>query len=131
MIHYYFALRAYDKFVALYGRPPGLDDHTVSEDGEKLVQMTNEVCGTTPANVETVRNACAEMYVPIPPSPLFHLAAKYYSVRAGGGELHNIASLMGGLVAQEAIKLVTRQYIPSNNTCVFDGITSSANVWAL
>jgi len=91
--------------------------------------MTNEVCGTTPANVETVRNACAEMY--IPPFPPFHLAAKYYSVRAGGGELHNIASLMGGLVAQEAIKLVTRQYIPSNNTCVFDGITSSANVWAL
>jgi NEDD8-activating enzyme E1 regulatory subunit len=53
------------------------------------------------------------------------------SVRAGGGELHNIASLMGGLVAQEAIKLITRQYIPSDNTCVFDGISSSSNVFAL
>src|SRR5579859_7895492 len=52
-------------------------------------------------------------------------------VRAGGGELHNISSLMGGLVAQEAIKLITRQYIPSDNTCVFDGITSSTNVWSL
>ena len=53
------------------------------------------------------------------------------SIRAGGGELHNIASLMGGLVAQEAIKLITRQYIPSDNTCIFDGVTSSTNVWAL
>jgi NEDD8-activating enzyme E1 regulatory subunit len=53
------------------------------------------------------------------------------SIRAGGGELHNIASLVGGLVAQEAIKLITRQYIPSDNTCVFDGITSSSNVWSL
>jgi amyloid beta precursor protein binding protein 1 len=38
---------------------------------------------------------------------------------------------MGGLVAQEAIKLITTQYIPSDNTCIFDGITSSTNVWAL
>jgi len=45
--------------------------------------------------------------------------------------LHNIASLMGGLVAQEAIKLITRQYIPSDNTCIFDGVTSASNVWAL
>lgn len=52
-------------------------------------------------------------------------------MRSGGGELHNIASLMGGLVAQEAIKVITRQYVPSDNTCVFDGITSSSNVWAL
>jgi NEDD8-activating enzyme E1 regulatory subunit len=51
--------------------------------------------------------------------------------RAGGGELHNIASTMGGLVSQEAIKLITRQYIPSDNTCVFDGISSATNVWKL
>ncbi|RYP02599.1 hypothetical protein DL764_005725 [Monosporascus ibericus] len=30
--------------------------------------------------------------------------------RAGGGELHNISALTGGMVAQEAIKIITKQY---------------------
>lgn len=49
-------------------------------------------------------------------------------VRAGGGELHNIASLTGGLVAQEVIKVITRQYIPVDNTCLFDGVASRSQV---
>jgi amyloid beta precursor protein binding protein 1 len=32
------------------------------------------------------------------------------------------------MVAQEAIKVITRQYVPVDNTCVFDGIR--AKVWA-
>ncbi|KAF7186172.1 NEDD8-activating enzyme E1 regulatory subunit [Pseudocercospora fuligena] len=44
--------------------------------------------------------------------------------RAGGGELHNVASLSGGLIAQEVIKVITKQYVPIDNTCVYDGITS-------
>ncbi|GIZ41660.1 hypothetical protein CKM354_000495900 [Cercospora kikuchii] len=44
--------------------------------------------------------------------------------RAGGAELHNVASLTGGLIAQEVIKVITKQYVPIDNTCVFDGITS-------
>lgn len=48
--------------------------------------------------------------------------------RAGGAELHNIASLSGGLIAQEVIKVITKQYVPVDNTCVFDGITSRSHV---
>ncbi|KAK4238178.1 hypothetical protein C8A03DRAFT_15330 [Achaetomium macrosporum] len=51
--------------------------------------------------------------------------------RAGGGELHNIAALTGGMVAQEMIKIITKQYIPIDNTCVFDGIWSRAHVLEL
>jgi NEDD8-activating enzyme E1 regulatory subunit len=51
--------------------------------------------------------------------------------RAGGGELHNISSLTGGMVAQEAIKLLTRQYVPVEGTCVFDGIRVKAGVFRL
>jgi amyloid beta precursor protein binding protein 1 len=46
--------------------------------------------------------------------------------RIAGGELHNISSITGGMVAQEAIKIITRQYVPVNNTCVFDGIKGKA-----
>jgi amyloid beta precursor protein binding protein 1 len=48
--------------------------------------------------------------------------------RAKGGELHNISALTGGMVAQEIIKIITKQYIPIDNTCIFDGITSRAQV---
>ena len=48
--------------------------------------------------------------------------------RAKGGELHNIASLTGGMVAQEIIKIITKQYIPIDNTFIFDGITSRTQV---
>ncbi|KAL8840657.1 MAG: hypothetical protein Q9176_003770 [Flavoplaca citrina] len=50
-------------------------------------------------------------------------------VRAHGAELHNISALTGGMVAQEVIKVLTKQYIPIDNTCVFDGIASKSAVF--
>lgn len=51
--------------------------------------------------------------------------------RAGGGELHNISALVGGMVAQEGLKVLTRQYVPINNTVVFDGIKGSSGMMNL
>jgi amyloid beta precursor protein binding protein 1 len=48
--------------------------------------------------------------------------------RANGGELHNISALTGGMASQEVIKIITKQYIPIDNTCIFDGITSRTQV---
>ncbi|KAI0021544.1 hypothetical protein F4780DRAFT_282772 [Xylariomycetidae sp. FL0641] len=51
--------------------------------------------------------------------------------RARGGELHNISALTGGMVAQEMIKIITKQYIPIDDTCIFDGISSRCQVLRL
>ncbi|KAI0539269.1 hypothetical protein GGR58DRAFT_243544 [Xylaria digitata] len=51
--------------------------------------------------------------------------------RARGGELHNISALTGGMVAQEVIKIITKQYIPIDDTCIFDGISSQCQVLRL
>ncbi|KAJ9155019.1 NEDD8-activating enzyme E1 regulatory subunit [Pleurostoma richardsiae] len=51
--------------------------------------------------------------------------------RAAGGELHNISALTGGMVAQEMIKIITKQYIPIDNTCIFDGIDSRCQILRL
>ncbi|MCJ1472373.1 hypothetical protein MMC13_001020 [Lambiella insularis] len=51
--------------------------------------------------------------------------------RGSASELHNISALTGGMVAQEAIKVLTKQYVPIDNTCVFDGITSKSAVFKL
>jgi amyloid beta precursor protein binding protein 1 len=47
-------------------------------------------------------------------------------VRYGGVCLHNISSLIGGVAAQESIKILTHQYIPLNNTFVYNGIAGCA-----
>ncbi|KAK3991386.1 putative NEDD8-activating enzyme E1 regulatory subunit [Cladorrhinum sp. PSN332] len=57
--------------------------------------------------------------------------AAHEVARAEGGELHNVAALAGGMVAQELIKIVTKQYIPIDNTCVFDGVNSRTQVLRL
>jgi len=51
--------------------------------------------------------------------------------RARGTELHNISALTGGMAAQEVIKIITKQYTPVDNTCVFDGIASRSQVFRL
>lgn len=54
-------------------------------------------------------------------------AAKEVS-RSAEGELHNISAVTGGMVAQEIIKIITRQYVPVDNTCIFDGIESRCQI---
>ncbi|KAK7472477.1 hypothetical protein VKT23_000592 [Stygiomarasmius scandens] len=41
-------------------------------------------------------------------------------VRAPTADLPNTAALLGGLVAQEVIKMITKQYIPIDGCCVID-----------
>lgn len=49
--------------------------------------------------------------------------------RSGLGELHNVAALLAGVTAQEIIKLITHQYVPMDNTFIFDGIQSRSAVF--
>lgn len=43
--------------------------------------------------------------------------------RFGGAELHSVSATLGGLVAQEAVKFITHQYKPINNTFIYDAAT--------
>lgn len=53
--------------------------------------------------------------------------AEGFSVRGGFATLPTTAALLGGLAAQEAIKLVTAQYAPLDNTCVVDLVHSTTS----
>ena len=55
----------------------------------------------------------------------------YCSCSFGGSELHTVASYMGGVAAQEAIKLITRQYIPIKNTYIYNGATQTSTTLEL
>ena len=54
-----------------------------------------------------------------------------YSVRAPTADLPNVAAFLGGIVAQEAIKMITKQYIPVNGYCVIDLVDTWTGVLAL
>lgn len=50
------------------------------------------------------------------------------SARAPTADVPNTAAFMGGLVAQEAIKMITKQYVPINGYCVADLVDSWTGV---
>ncbi|KAI8806865.1 hypothetical protein BJ742DRAFT_773638 [Cladochytrium replicatum] len=50
-------------------------------------------------------------------------------VRAGASELHSIAAIMGGIASQEIIKVITKQYVPLDNTVICNGVKSTSAVF--
>ncbi|KAJ1991334.1 hypothetical protein H4R33_001397 [Dimargaris cristalligena] len=59
-------------------------------------------------------------------SPDLLLSRYDYVKRHWDLELHNIAAILGGMAAQEIVKLITHQYIPLNNTCLVNGIDTTS-----
>lgn len=124
-IHLYLAKQAADTIKTERGSFPGRLPDSYSDDQQILTRTALAQCGTstttttetttteTSAFVDPLTRACREM------------------TRSGHGELHNIASFMGGVAAQEMIKIITRQYVPVNNTVVFDGIRSVTAVFEM
>ncbi len=51
--------------------------------------------------------------------------------RFGAGELHNVAAVVGGMAAQEAIKLLTKQFVPQPGTIIYNGMHSTTCVFVL
>ena len=49
--------------------------------------------------------------------------------RLHNAENHNVASVIGGVASQEAVKMLTGQYVPIVNTYLFNGIASTAGVF--
>jgi hypothetical protein len=59
---------------------------------------------------------CEYCYILVPR----HGSCHYISSRAPFSELPNTAAFLGGMVAQEVIKMVTKQYVPVKGYCVID-----------
>lgn len=51
--------------------------------------------------------------------------------RNGFREINTVGSIMGGIAGQEALKLLTNQYIPLENTLVFNGLRSTTERWKI
>ncbi|ODQ64772.1 hypothetical protein NADFUDRAFT_83652 [Nadsonia fulvescens var. elongata DSM 6958] len=108
----YLALRVYSLF---------LDKNWYYSENGKQITSRDDV---------ELKNLFKSIITPFPTVPAVE---KVFSeiIRTGSGEFHNICSFMGGIGAQEILKLLTWQYIPLNNTIIYDGIFGTTKTWKL
>ncbi|EIW72572.1 hypothetical protein TREMEDRAFT_58742 [Tremella mesenterica DSM 1558] len=111
----HFALMACERYHSVYGKFPGSgEEDDVAEDTRKVGEIVGEM----------VRGVVS---LQILPDEVIESIAEI--IRGGFGTLPTTAALLGGVVAQETIKLITAQYAPLDNTVVFDLIKSQSEKW--
>lgn len=108
----YILLRAVDQFYSKHRRYPGLYDQEVDGDVPALKYIATSIVqdsSSGPASIsdDLVGELC----------------------RFGAGELHCVAAVMGGMASQEAIKLITKQFVPTNGTVIYNAMNSTMSVF--
>jgi len=106
---WYLAFRAVEKFREKYYRYPGESTQTPHDDYENLKPLADTLVTSLGFDADQ-----------LPPEYLQELC------RYGNSQIHNIAAVLGGVAAQETIKLLTHQWVPLNNTFIFNGINSAS-----
>ncbi|RIA87299.1 NEDD8-activating enzyme E1 regulatory subunit-like protein [Glomus cerebriforme] len=125
-IVHYVLIRAMNRFYESYNRYPDAATFFLEDDAEEVSEEASNDFNTLKAYVNILLR---EWKITSYPE---HLDNHIHEIcRAGGSELANIASLLGGMVSQEVIKLITKQYIPMNNTVIFDGVRSTSSSYIL
>ena len=112
-ILWYLTLRAVDRFYSKHNRWPGDNDITLESDQNQIYSELNSIS----KEYDIIDLVSGD-------STLLSTSHAVEITRYGGSELHNISALIGGIAAQEAVKLITKQYVPLNNTYLFNGIAS-------
>uniref|UniRef100_A0A7S2E762 NEDD8-activating enzyme E1 regulatory subunit n=1 Tax=Trieres chinensis TaxID=1514140 RepID=A0A7S2E762_TRICV len=116
------ALRACDVFRRNHGRYPGSDGRTTALDSD-----ATEVQGIIGRVAKSMGLADTDLIK----STLLSGERKHARevVRYNNAEIHNVAAVVGGVASQEAVKLITGQYVPLDDTYVYNGIAGIAGVY--
>lgn len=107
----YSAIVAYRRFEAKNFIVPTIDDIQVLR--EVALDILRQITGSAEVADDRLDNILQEL------------------LRSQGVELVNISSFIGGIAAQEIIKLICHQYIPLDNVVVYNGIESSTGNFKL
>jgi len=105
---WYILLRAAEKFYAQHNRYPG-EIKEYAEDYYDLKKHTDAYLKEIKMESDRVSD-----------EHIFELC------RFGNAQLHTIGAFIGGVAAQETIKLITKKWAPMNNTFIYNGIKSSS-----
>jgi amyloid beta precursor protein binding protein 1 len=111
----YLILRAVDRCATQLGRCPGTLDSALEEDVPRLKAATASVLaeyGPTLSGLSVPDDLVSEV------------------CRFGAAELHCVAAVMGGIASQEAIKLITHQFVPLPAPLVYNAMDSTTSLLA-
>ncbi|KAL7056626.1 hypothetical protein AAHC03_021015 [Spirometra sp. Aus1] len=145
---WYFVLRGAASFVTEEGRWPGSVNHcsgaaTTAGRAEKVARLRDgENAGEAAARGDALTaDQLVEMDLPLLRAHVNRILRAsglainsvsddyiYEMCRFGGGEVHSIAAFMGGIAAQEVIKLATHQFVPLSQPLIYNGITQRTEV---
>ena len=109
----YICLKALDLFFSTYGRLPGCRNDQVETDINKLKDCVKQMVGKSSTQLKTLDQCLYEL------------------CRYGGAELHATSAFLGGCIAQEVIKLVTNQYLPVDDTLIYNAMSASTRTFKL
>ncbi|KAG2428848.1 hypothetical protein HYH02_014260 [Chlamydomonas schloesseri] len=139
----YVLLRAADRFFAQTGRYPGDGSGDPADDVPLLRQAAQQVLidtGVVPGAGGGSASGVGFNPRKSPDSSSGSGAAAAAAVsedliaefcRFGAAELHVIGAFMGGVAAQEAIKLVTRQFVPLAGSLIYNAMAATTTVLEL
>jgi len=115
---WYIAFRAAGRFQGAHGRLPGDRNDDAHADLEGLQKIAAHLL----EDLGMVGDDYADLKLDD------HLGEL---CRFGGSQIHNTCAFIGGVAAQEIIKLVTRQWHPVDNTYIYNGITGTSAFFAV
>ena len=132
-ILWYMGLRACQVFCQQNGRYPGCieacgeDDNkeALEVDASSLLDILNEKI--LPGYQLASSTSDGEEDTPMSGTNMHKICQEL--TRYGNAEVHTVASVVGGVASQEAVKIITGQYVPVNNTYVYNGIVSVGGVY--
>lgn len=105
---FYVLLRAVDRFYEEYNVYPGVYTQQVESDVNKLKACVNKMIHDWGLSCTVKDDFIHEM------------------CRYGAAELHTLSAFIGGVAAQEAIKVITRQFVPFNNTYIYNAMKQTS-----
>ena len=131
-------------FYQKYARWPGSMDSALATDQEEVFQLLRTLC----TDQYLIDDNLLEPRIPVvkeedkmstedgesneaASAVLVRRAHAQEIVRYGGCELHTISALIGGIAAQEAVKVIAHQFVPINHTYVYNGIASCGATYTL
>ncbi|ELT96932.1 hypothetical protein CAPTEDRAFT_19394 [Capitella teleta] len=108
LVHY-IMLRVVDRFRTEFNRYPGAEPDSMEPDIAKLKGCLCKMLQEWGVNPICVKDDFVHEYC-----------------RYGASELHSVAAFMGGAAAQEVIKMIVCQFIPVNNTFIYNAMKQSS-----
>jgi hypothetical protein len=133
------ALRAVDAFFARFQRYPGTSASVQWEQDADILwdemqfllrSFTGPAAAEHPPEHAMMEDECESQIS----ENVWQCVTRAHAMevaRYGATELHAVSAVMGGVGAQEAVKLLTRQYVCIDNTFVYNGVAGVGALYRL